>query len=94
MSLNRYAAKVDKAQEEIVSGLRKCGYRCELIGKPVDLLVQVSYHRNHWKLLELKTPQKNGKPRKRNDQKDQDKFCEETGTPRVTSLEEALAALK
>ena len=100
MSLPRYAAKVDTVQNEIVEGLRERNYRVEIIGKPVDLLIGVptySWKKSpiaFWKLLETKTPTKTGKIRKRKDQEAQDKFCEETSTPRVTSLEEALKALR
>ena len=96
MSLNRYAAKVDSIQEKIVDGLRAKGYRVEIIGRPVDLLVgRLFLHGNfRWWLLEVKTPTKSGKIRKRKDQEAQDQFIRETNTPRVTTLEEALTALK
>jgi hypothetical protein len=79
-----YARKTDSTQSEIVKGLRKCGYRVEIIGKPVDLLVLVG--KNYWRLLEVKN-------RKRNDQPKQRAFCRETDTPVVGSVEEALEAL-
>ena len=47
----------------------------------------------NWRLLEVKTPLKRGKPRKRKDQAAQDAFLAETGTPVVTTPEEALKAL-
>jgi hypothetical protein len=98
-----YARKVDQTQKEIVEGLRAAGYRVEIIWRPVDLLVGrdlrtfsniFGNYLFEWKLLETKTPTKTGKIRKRKDQEAQDKFCKETGTPRVTSLQEALEALK
>lgn len=99
----RRAAKVDSVQNEIVEGLREWGYHVEIIGRPVDLLVGYHWHTEApdgmirhmgWKLLEVKTPTKAGKRRKRKDQEDQDDFIAWTGTPVVTSLHEALVALK
>src|SRR5271154_2176247 len=85
------AKKVDTAQQAIVEGLRKCGYWVEVIGQPVDLLVGKDFF--NWHLLEVKTPQKNGKRRKRKDQEKQDKFIADTATSVVCTLEEALAVL-
>jgi hypothetical protein len=53
----RYAARVDKNQEEIVSALRAVGAYVWIIGLPVDLLVG---YKGHTFLVEVK----NG-PRKR-----------------------------
>lgn len=39
MSANRYAARVDANQAEIVDALRKAGASVWIIGLPVDLLV-------------------------------------------------------
>lgn len=89
----RRAAKTDAVQSFIVEGLRKCGYHVEIIGQPVDLLIGVGRAPFLWKLLELKTPQKNGKRRNRKDQRNQDEFLRLTGTPVVCTLEEALKAL-
>jgi hypothetical protein len=80
----RRASKVDNTQKSIVEGLRKCGYRVEIIKQPVDLCVMVG--KNYWRLLEVKN-------RKRNDQPKQRLFLSETGTPVVSSVEEALEAL-
>lgn len=103
MSLNRYAAKVDSTQKAIVDGLRKIGFRVEIIGEPVDLLVgkpifwqlmskdsSINQIRYSWSLLEVK--RKSGLRRK--DQPTQNLFVDETHTPVVSNLEEALAALK
>lgn len=101
----RRAAKVDSVQAEIVEGLRKAGYWVEVIGRPVDLLVGRLWEEAHletgekklgatWYLLEVKTPTKTGKRRKRKDQEEQNKFIAETGTSVVTSLEQALEALR
>ena len=53
----RYAARVDKNQEEIVSALRAVGAYVWIIGLPVDLLIG---YKGHTFLVEVK----NG-PRKR-----------------------------
>lgn len=96
----RRASKVDLSQQAIVEGLRAHGFRVEIIGRPVDLLITrlddlVGRYAKpyNWALLELKTPTKSGKVRKRKDQEKQDEFIRETGTPVVTTLEQALAAL-
>ena len=91
----RRAAKVDLAQAEIVEELRRLGYRVEVIGRPVDLLVGLDYSSGtRWRILEVKTPTKTGQRRKRKDQEKQDRFIAETGTPIVISLEQALEALR
>ncbi len=91
----RRAAKVDLAQAEIVEELRRLGYRVEVIGRPVDLLVGLDYSSGtRWRLLEVKTPTKSGKKRIRSDKKKQEDFLRETGTPTVCSLEEALQVLR
>jgi hypothetical protein len=47
----RYAARVDKNQEEIVSALRNAGAYVWIIGLPVDLLVG---YKGHTFLVEVK----------------------------------------
>ena len=47
----RYAARVDKNQEEIVSALRDAGAYVWIIGLPVDLLVG---YKGHTFLVEVK----------------------------------------
>jgi hypothetical protein len=84
----RRAARKDSTQTEIVEGLREAGYRVEIIGKPVDLAVQLK--NTHWMLMEVK--RKSGLRRK--DQDSQNSFLDETNTPVVATLEEALDALK
>ena len=39
MSLNRYAAKRDASEPEIVSALTQCGFSVERLDTPVDLVV-------------------------------------------------------
>jgi hypothetical protein len=89
--------RVDSSQLPIVLGLRQAGYRVWQIEEPADLLVYGWSNRLNafkWTVLECKTPQKNGRRLKRNDQKEQDKFLAETHTPVVTTLDEALEALR
>jgi hypothetical protein len=93
----RRAARKDESQRDIVNGLRDAGYEVVVLGRPVDLLIGIwaGYCKvSHWKLLEVKTPTKGGKIRLRKDQQAQQDFCRETGTPIVSTLEEALEALK
>ena len=66
MPVPRYAARVDNAQEAIVTALRQAGADVEISGRPVDLLVGF---KGRTYLLEVKS----GK-RKRRDQPAQDKF--------------------
>lgn len=92
MSLNRYATNSDKTQGEIVKALRKAGWQVWVIKRPVDLLcwrLGVGF-----RLLECKSPaNKRGDPKIDKRQVEQNDFIELTGVPRVTSPEQALAAL-
>jgi hypothetical protein len=51
----RYAARVDKNQEEIVAALRNAGAYVWIIGLPVDLLVG---YKGHTFLVEVKSTSK------------------------------------
>jgi hypothetical protein len=96
MSIRRWAAKIDKAQPLIVEALRKAGYRVELIRKPVDLVVRhPTWPVNRWMMAEAKTPRskKSTQARKRNDQEEQDQFCNAFGVPRWTTPDQALEEL-
>jgi len=87
----RYAKRVDKTQAEIVAAVRAAGWLVWLIGEPCDALC---YRAGVWRTLEIKTPNRaNGKYKPRKDQAEQNDFCERTGTPRVTTPHEAVAAL-
>ena len=57
MSLNRYAAKRDANEPEIISALRDAGYVVYQLPKPVDLLI-TRKGKEYWALLEVKD--KNG----------------------------------
>ena len=85
MSLNRYARRVDLNQNEIVKGLRQCGIRVDIMGKPVDLL---TFYRGRFLPLEIKhTPYKDKR------QKEQLEFLAQTSCPVVRTFEEAYAAI-
>ncbi len=58
MTLNRYAARTDRNQSEIVKALRNAGYVVWIIGWPVDLLVRTN---KQWLPMEVKTEK--GKPK-------------------------------
>jgi hypothetical protein len=87
--------KPDAVTEDIVKGLRKCGYQVELVGRPTDLLVRhPRWPQNLFKMLECKTRKlKNGKVVLDKRQKAQIEFCKTHGVPYVTDVFEALLAL-
>jgi len=88
--MKRLAARRDIAEPEIVQALLRAGFAVwrEL---PVDLLVWRPDKGFH--LLEIKTPTKTGKRRKRKDQQAQDDFIALTSTSVVLTAEDALQAL-
>lgn len=53
MSIQRWAAKSDANQGQIVRALRAAGYRVWIIRRPVDLLVRT---KGGWLLMEVKVP--------------------------------------
>lgn len=58
MTLNRWAARRDDNEDEIVSALRRCGYRVWRHDQPLDLLVCFSLLRRRglgFGFLEVKT---------------------------------------
>ena len=91
MSINRYNAKTDKTQAAIIRGLEQAGVRVWIIKLPCDLLCLVQ---GRWQPLEVKTPEgKRGQVWQRRRMKTQNDFLQETRTPVVTCLEDALCAL-
>lgn len=78
----------DSSQKDIVGGLRACGVKVWIIGRPCDLL---TYYHGRWLPMECK-PEGHKKGRK--DQEKQEAFLRENGVPKVTTLEGALEALK
>lgn len=90
--MTRYARKVDTTQASIVQALRDAGWSVWIIEEPCDLLCWKAGSGFH--TLECKTPRnKRGDPRIDKRQVTQNEFLELTGTPRVTSVEAALAAV-
>lgn len=55
MSLNRWAARVDNNQAEVVNALRAAGCHVYVMGKPVDLLVSRA---GRFFVIEVKRPDK------------------------------------
>jgi hypothetical protein len=82
--------RTDSSQTAIVKALRKAGVLVKVIGRPVDLACRLpSYPPGMFKLLECKTVEKGDyKPSKK--QQEQAEFCASTGTPYVTTAEQAL----
>ena len=55
MSLNRYAAKRDSNEPDVIQALRDAGFIVAQLAKPLDLLVGRKGNPN-WALLEVKGP--------------------------------------
>jgi hypothetical protein len=87
----RYALRKDESQEAIVKAIRAAGWLCFVVHEPCDLFCWKEG--KGWRPLEVKTPTKTGKRRKRKDQRVQDQFLELTKTPVVMTPFEALLAL-
>ncbi len=94
MSILRYAKRRDHSEPEIRKALEKAGF-VVFDHLPVDLLCfRPDQCRDGFvRLLEIKTPTKTGKRRKRKDQEAQDAFVKLTGTPIALTAEDALRAL-
>jgi len=93
-SSRSYNGRRDKSEPAIVNALERAGYKVYR-RLPVDLAVRRSYWENGVvQLLEIKTPQKGGTPRKRKDQQRQDATLRECGIPRVCTPAAALAAVR
>jgi hypothetical protein len=92
MSINRWATRTDTTQAAIVEAIRKAGWKVWVIKLPVDLLC---WHpgADVWQPLECKTPTKSGKAKLDKRQEEQNRFCDETFTPRVTTPEQAVEFL-
>jgi len=83
--------RVDSPQQAIVEALRSAGWAVWIIGWPCDLLCWKS---GKFRTLEVKPPKnKSGEPKLRKEQQEQAIFCDYTGTPYVTSPEQALIVL-
>lgn len=91
MTLNRYAAKADANQPEIVAALRQAGFVVWHIKWPVDLLVGCG---SAWLPMEIKDGQKPPSARKLTE--DQELFLATGGGPIsvVTDAEGAVRAAR
>lgn len=94
MSINRFAAKIDTTQRELVKALRGIGIQVWIIKKPCDLLLRFWCNRHHefcWQTLEAKTAYGKKDPKARVDrrQKTQRDFLADTDTPIATTFDEA-----
>ena len=94
MTLNRYAAKIDSTQRDIVRGLRGVRVAVWIIKAPCDLLLRFwcERHKDYcWQTLEVKTPYGKKAPKAYIDarQTKQTQFLLETHTPIATSFEDA-----
>lgn len=90
MSIKRWSTKKDTVQRDIIQALESVNCEVWVIERPCDLLTNF---RGRWLPLECKTPQRNGKARKRTDQAEQTALIERTGIPVVTTPLEALKAI-
>jgi hypothetical protein len=94
MSIKRWSTRKDVAQRDIIHALEQAGCEVFVTERPWDLLVRRHLWRPGWVMgLEVKTPQPNGKPRKRTDQGAQAQVLERCGVPIVTTPMEALRAV-
>lgn len=84
----------DLSEPEIVKDLGKAGYLTWDVLPDDRLVWHPKFGRNWFRMLSIKTPDAKGRIPKRKDQAEQDAFCEMTGTPRVTTTEQALSALE
>lgn len=92
----RRASKRDLVEREIIDGLARYGVHAWQLDFPCDLACWHSrWGPGNFKLLEVKTPHGKRKPKARLDkrQEAQNEFIALTGTPIVTDLSTALAAL-
>ena len=95
MTIHRHDAKSDANQPEIVQAIRKAGWEAHIVRRPCDLFC---WHPRHdiWAALEVKDPskvRKDGKPIHDARMEEQAEFLDRTGTPVVTTPEEAILAL-
>lgn len=94
MTIKRWSTRKDTAQKDIVAALEQAGCEVWVVERPWDLLVRRHCWMPGWVMgLEVKTPQANGKARKRTDQADQAETIQRAGVPIVTTSMEALRAV-
>lgn len=87
MGINRYAAKIDASQPDIVAALRKFGVHVEIIGRPVDLLC---FYNGLWMLGEAKPVGWRGYGKKQAKQRE---FVEKFKIPIWTTPAEAIESV-
>lgn len=93
MSWRRRADKPDYNTALIVAELRQLGF-VVCYDRASDLsLHHASWGVNFWRKIEVKPPLKNGRPKVRKDQAEQQAFLAALGIPVVSSTEQALEAL-
>ena len=86
----RYDAKRDANEPEIVEALEAAGARVWR-DLPCDLLYRLSSDPpSVLRTMEVKEPLASGKPRLDKRQVEQAKFCDATGTPYVTTAQQAV----
>ena len=90
MSLNRYAARRDANEGDIIDGLRRAGFRVHQLSQPLDLLVWPKAG-GRFGLIEVKDP-KQIPSKRRLKPSQQTFFAESEGCPRIKaeSFEQAL----
>lgn len=96
MSIHRHAANVDKSQQPIVAAILEEGWEVWVIRVPCDLLC---WHPvlDVWQPMEVKNPKRcnsSGESWDRAQQKSQRKFLAWTDVPVVTTIEQAVSALR
>jgi hypothetical protein len=93
VSKYRKDAKRDEAEPDVVKALKKAGWDVHR-DLPIDLLcLKREGNLVKVRLLEVKTPTKTGKRRKRKDQEEQEAFCKAYDVPCVLTPFEALLAV-
>jgi len=90
LSIKRWATRKDAVQKDIIQALEAAHCEVWVIEQPIDLL---TLYRGRWLPLECKTPQKNGRARRRADQAEQAELIQRTAIPVVTTPMEALRAI-
>jgi hypothetical protein len=95
VTIHRHAAKADANQPAIIQAIERAGWEAHVVRRPCDLFC---WHPRYdiWQPLEVKDPskvRKDGKPVHDERMAEQHEFLERTGTPVVTSPEEAILAL-
>lgn len=90
MSIKRWATRKDSTQRDIIAALEAVNCEVWVIERPCDLL---TLFRGRWLPMECKTPNRNGKVRKRNDQAEQTELITRTQIPVITTPMEALRAI-